>query len=163
MVNRAGGRAGGSGAGAVVSDPSNDPSDVYYVHASDGPNTIAVKPVLNHSNYQIWARSMRRALGGKNKFEFVDGSIEVPSEFDPNFKAWNRCNNLVHSWILNSVDDSISQSLFFLENAIDVWNELKERFSQGDYIRIYELQCEIFALKQDSKTVSEFFTSLKIL
>ncbi|KAK2390516.1 putative mitochondrial protein [Trifolium repens] len=163
MVNRAGGRAGNSGTGAVVSDPSNDPSDVYYIHASDGPNTISVKPVLNYSNYQVWARSMRRALGGKNKFEFVDGSIEVPTEFDPNFKAWNRCNNLVHSWILNSMDDSISQSLVFLDNAIDVWNELKERFSQGDYIRVSELQCEIFALKQDSKTVSEFFTSLKIL
>jgi hypothetical protein len=120
-----GGRCGNYGAGAVVyTDPSNDPSDIYYVHASDGPNTITVKPVLNHSNYQVWARSMRRALGGKNKFEFVDGSIEVSSDFDPNFKAWNRCNNLIHSWILNSVDDSISQSLVFVENAIDVWNEL---------------------------------------
>jgi hypothetical protein len=106
---------------------------------------------------------MRRALGGKNKFEFMDGSIPVPTEFDPNFKAWNRCNNLIHSWILNSVDESISQSLVFLENAVDVWNELKERFSQGDYICISELQCEIFALKQDSRSVSEFFTSLKIL
>jgi len=46
---------------------------------------------------------------------------------------------------------------------MDVWNELKERFSQGDYIRISELQCEIFGLKQDSRSVSEFFTTLKVL
>ncbi|MCI43388.1 retrovirus-related Pol polyprotein from transposon TNT 1-94, partial [Trifolium medium] len=69
---------------------------------------------------------MRRALGGKNKFEFVDGSIDIPSEFDPNFKAWNRCNNLIHSWIVNSLEDSIAQSVVFLENVVDVWNELKE-------------------------------------
>ncbi|CAJ2633614.1 unnamed protein product [Trifolium pratense] len=154
--------AGGSTA-VLVQDPSNNPGDVYYVHPSDGPTTVVVKPVLNHSNYQAWARSMKRALGGKNKLDFVDGTIEVPGEFEPNFKAWNRCNMLIHSWIMNSVDESIAQSIVFLDNAIDVWNELKERFSQGDYIRISELQCEIYSMKQDSRSVSEFFTALKSL
>jgi hypothetical protein len=65
-------RGGGSGTSTVIyTDPSNNPGDTYYVHASDGPNTISIKPDLNHSNYQVWAQSMRRALGGKNKFEFV--------------------------------------------------------------------------------------------
>jgi hypothetical protein len=80
---------------------------------------------------------MRRALGAKNKFDFVNATIEVPADdFDPSFKAWCRCNMLVHSWIMNSVDDSIAQSIVYLENALDVWNELKERFSHGDHIRI---------------------------
>jgi hypothetical protein len=106
---------------------------------------------------------MKRALGGKNKLDFVDGTIAIPTEFDPNFKAWNRCNMLVHSCIMNSVDDSIAQSIVFVDNVVDVWNELRERFSQGEYIRISELQCEIFGLKQESRSVSEFFTSLKSL
>jgi len=100
---------------------------------------------------------MRRALGGKNTFDFVDGSIPVLTEIDPSFKVSNRCNVLVHSWITNSVEDSIAQSIVFLENVMDVWNELKERFSQGDYIPNSELQCEIFGLKQDLRSVSEFF------
>ncbi|GAU43894.1 hypothetical protein TSUD_399420 [Trifolium subterraneum] len=158
-----GGSSTAAGGNATVVDPSQNPGDVYYVHASDVPSTIVVKPVLTHSNYQAWARSMKRALGGKNKLDFVDGNIEVPSEFDPNFKAWNRCNMLVHSGIMNSVDESIAQSIAFLDNVVDVWNELKERFSQGDYIRISELQCEIFGMKQESRSVSEFFTALKIL
>jgi hypothetical protein len=64
---------------------------------------------------------------------------------------------------MNSVEDSIAQSIVYLENAIDVWNELKEHFSHGDHIRISELQVEIYTLKQGNKTVSEFFTALKIL
>lgn len=64
---------------------------------------------------------------------------------------------LVHSWIMNSVECFIYQNIMFLENAIDVLLELKERFSQGDYIRISELQCKIFSLKQESRSVSEFF------
>ncbi|MCI60210.1 receptor-like serine/threonine kinase, partial [Trifolium medium] len=71
-------------------DPSQIPGNVYYVHSSDGPSSVSVTPVLTHSNYHAWARSMRRALGAKNKYDFVDGSIDVPDEFDPSFKAWSR-------------------------------------------------------------------------
>ncbi|MCI81350.1 hypothetical protein A2U01_0102623, partial [Trifolium medium] len=50
-----------------------------------------------------------------------------------------------------------------MENAIDVWNDLKERFSQADLIRIAELQQELHALKQDSRTVTEFYSGLKLI
>jgi hypothetical protein len=107
---------------------------------------------------------MRRALGGKLKLEFIDGSIPVPADqFDPSFRSWNRCNMLVHSWIMNSVSESIAQSIVFMENAFDVWNDLKERFAQSDLVRISELQQEIYALKQESRTVTEFYSALKLL
>ncbi|RHN74856.1 hypothetical protein MtrunA17_Chr2g0314851 [Medicago truncatula] len=72
---------------------------------------------------------MRRAFGAKSKFDFVDGSIHVSTGFDPSFKSWNRCNMLVHLWIMNYLDESIAHHIVFLENAIDVWNELKQKFS----------------------------------
>ncbi|MCI91175.1 flavonol sulfotransferase-like protein, partial [Trifolium medium] len=45
---------------------------------------------------------------------------------------------LIHSWIMNSVYPSIAQSIIFMENAVDVWLDLKERFSQGDLVRVSE-------------------------
>ncbi|MCI95922.1 hypothetical protein A2U01_0117221, partial [Trifolium medium] len=39
-----------------------------------------------------------------------------------------------------------------MENAVDVWFDLKERFSQGDLVRVSELQQEIYALTQDSRS-----------
>lgn len=79
---------------------------------------------------------MRKALRGKNKYELVNGTIEVPTASDPSYKAWSRCNMLIHSWIMNLVSESIAHSIVFLENSTDVWKELKERFPQGDLIRI---------------------------
>ncbi|MCI39003.1 retrovirus-related pol polyprotein from transposon TNT 1-94, partial [Trifolium medium] len=76
--------------------------------------------------------------------------------FDPSFRAWNRCNMLIHSWIMNSVDPSIAQSIVFMENASDVWIDLKERFSQGDLVRVSELQQQIYAL-------TTFYSDLKTL
>jgi hypothetical protein len=90
----------------------------------------------------------------KNKFKFVDGSIPVPEEDDLNYAGWERCNNLVHTWIINSISPSIAQSVVFIENAIDMWNDLKGRFMRGDRIRVAQLQEEIANLKQGSKKVT---------
>lgn len=153
-----------SRASSSSTDPALDQTSPYFVHPSDGPGSVTVLPKLTGSNYHSWARSMKRDLGGKMKIEFIDGSHPVPTDsFDPSLRAWNCCNMLVHSWIMNSVSDSISQSIVFMENALDVWNALKERFSQGDLIRISELQQEIYNLKQETKSVTDFFSDLKIL
>ncbi|XP_057444109.1 uncharacterized protein LOC130736285 [Lotus japonicus] len=89
--------------------------------------------------------------------------VSVLDADHPLFYAWDRCNNLVHTWIMNIVTSSIAQNLVYIENVIDVWNELKERFSQVDLIRISELQSEIYNLRQGSSTVTDFFTELKTL
>jgi hypothetical protein len=145
-------------------EPTLDHFSPYYVHPGDGPSSVTVAPLLTGSNYHSWSRSMKRALGAKLKLDFIDGTLPVPNDaFDPSFRAWNRCNQLVSSWILNSVSPQIAQSVVFLENAIDIWNELRERFSQGDLIRISELQSEIYALKQESRSVTDFYSDLKVL
>ncbi|XP_045818143.1 uncharacterized protein LOC123910897 [Trifolium pratense] len=98
-----------------------DRSSPYYVHPSDGPSSVTVKPLLTGSSYHSWVRSMWCALGGKMKYEFVDGTIPVVTDpFDPTFRAWTRCNMLVLSWIMNSVSESIGNSIVFMKNAIDV-------------------------------------------
>ncbi|MCI10079.1 flavonol sulfotransferase-like protein, partial [Trifolium medium] len=53
---------------------------------------------------------------------------------------------------MNSVDTSIAQSIVFIDNASDVWIDLKERFSQGDLVRVSELHQEIYALTQGSRS-----------
>lgn len=54
--------------------------------------------------------------------------------FDSSFEAWEHCNNLVH------ISPSIAQSLVYMDLAADVWKDLRERFSQGDLIRVVEPQ-----------------------
>jgi hypothetical protein len=145
-------------------DPQLDQTSPYYVHRSDEPSWVTITPKLNDSNFHAWARSMKRALGSKMKLDFIDGSIPpVVDNFDTSFCAWNHCNMLVFSWILNSVSEQIASSVVFMENAVDVWNNLKERFSQGDLVRIYELMQEIYAMHQESKSITEFYFDLKVL
>jgi len=63
-----------------------DTESVFYVHPSEGPNSVLVAPPLDESNYLAWSRSMIRAFGAKNKLKFIDGYMV--DEDDLNRSAW---------------------------------------------------------------------------
>jgi hypothetical protein len=52
----------------------SDSESAYFVHPSEGPNSVVVSPKFNGSSYLSWSRSMQRALGAKNKLPFINGT-----------------------------------------------------------------------------------------
>ena len=146
-----------------ASDPSLQPNNPYYLHPNESPAAPLIPFQLTGPNYHLWARKMKRALISKNKFGFVDGSIPQPDSFHPMAKAWERCNTMLHNWILNSIAPSIAESVDAIEVVADVWSDLRERFSQCDMLRIGKLQHQLFAVQQGARSVSDYFTTLKAL
>ncbi|XP_019157450.1 PREDICTED: uncharacterized protein LOC109154018 [Ipomoea nil] len=71
--------------------------DTLYLHVTENPNVILVSPPLSELNYASWNRSMRIALGVKNKLGFIDESIPNPGESDPKYPQWKRCNGIRYS------------------------------------------------------------------
>lgn len=132
--------------GGNTSDPTQNPSSPYYVHPNESPSITMVHSPLTGPNYHIWARSMRRAIISENKFGFLAGAISAPGSFHPLYPAWERCNNLIHSWLMHSVSPKIARSVDVdaIGNVADVWRNLRERFSLGDLTRIMELQQELY-------------------
>jgi hypothetical protein len=106
---------------------------------------------------------MRRALGAKNKLAFIDRATPIPDLLDLNRSAWERCNHLVHSWIINSVSASIAQTLVFHDYAIDAWEDLHERFAKADRIRIVSLRSALHNLKQGTRSVLDYYTDMRSL
>ncbi|XP_019153455.1 PREDICTED: uncharacterized protein LOC109149920 [Ipomoea nil] len=147
---------------AVVFDP-NDSSSPYYVHLGENPSLVLVTTPLNETNYHTWSRTMKMALLSKNKHGFVDGTIKVPNKTEACYTAWERANNMVLSWILHSVIPIIAQSVLWLATAKEVWDDLKEHFSQGDIFRIADLRGEIYSIKQGDLSINEYFTRFKLL
>ncbi|RDX57886.1 hypothetical protein CR513_62840, partial [Mucuna pruriens] len=138
-------------------------SSPYYMNANENPVATLVSSVLTGDNYHSWCRGMTVALRSKNKFQFVDGTLPRPVATDPNFQAWDRCNTLVLSWLSRSIHPSIADSVMWMENAVDVWKDLRERYYQGDIFRISELQEDMYKLKQGESSITTYFTQLKAL
>ncbi|KAL5570625.1 hypothetical protein UlMin_027200 [Ulmus minor] len=141
-----------------------EPSNPYYLYHSDSLGQILVSQQLTGENYTSWSRAMLIALSVKNKIGFVDGSIAEPLGTDANlFNSWIRNNNMVISWILNSISKEISASVMFASSAREIWLDLKDRFQQKNGPRIFQLRRELMNLRQDQNSVSIYFTKLKTI
>ncbi|XP_062093912.1 uncharacterized protein LOC133799940 [Humulus lupulus] len=132
--------------------PIEDPANPYYLHYGDNPgNTLVSQLLTGQDNYVTWSRAMRLAISVENKLGFLDDSISKPSISDlPLDNAWLRNNNIVISWILNSVSKEISSSILYDESASAIWNDLKTRFHQRNGPYIFNLKKDLMNLKQDS-------------
>ena len=114
-------------------------------------------------NYMTWARSVFLALSSINKFGFVNGSIPEPNPTSPLFNSWNICNTTILSWLTNSLSPYLKASVMYINSAKDLWIDLKNRLSQDNTPRLFELQKEISHLVQGSFSVSSYFTKFKTL
>lgn len=133
-----------------------------FLHNNDHPGLVLIaKKLVGHDNYAPWSRSMQIALNARNKFGIVSGSFEKPALTSPLYSQWERVNDLVITWILNSVVDEISDGLNYVTTASEVWKELAERFSGISGHRIYQVMKDIHILEQGNKSVEVYFHRLK--
>lgn len=94
---------------------------------------------------------MKISLSAKKKLGFINGDIDEPSSSeDPDMHAaWRRCNNMILSWILHSLESNLVES---------VWDDLRERFSQSNAYCVFQLNSELATISQGSSSISAYFT-----
>ncbi|XP_042380494.1 uncharacterized protein LOC121972952 [Zingiber officinale] len=85
---------------------------------------------------------MRISLSAKNKIGFINETIKRSEENHDTFQTWERCNHMVLSWILNSVDSNIASSSIYTESATNQ---------------------EITELRQGHQSASIYYTKMKAL
>ena len=138
-----------------------DSSDPFHLHSSDHLGISLVTKQLNGDNYTTWSQSMSIALSAKNKTGFIDGSIKKPTSTNEKYALWKRCNDMVLSWILNSIDSNLGDSVLYTESAAEVWADLKERFSQNNAPNFFQIKRDIASLHQGTVSVAAYFSKLK--
>lgn len=105
---------------------------------------------------------MLMALNAKNKEGFVDSSIQKPSKASvTELQQWARCNNLVKSWLLNSITKEIRASVIYNDVALNIWTDLKERFSHVNSVYLFHIEQAIHDCTQSNMTVGAYYTKLK--
>lgn len=147
----------------TVLDPTN-PISPYYIGPNENSGAMLVTQLLDFTNYHGWARSMKRALRIKNKLGFIDGSIPIPTEANsPLLEQWLRCNDIVITWLQNTLSVDIKTSTLYAETAQNLWNELEHRHAQQNAPRIYEVKQNIVNLLQGNDSVGTYYSKLKAL
>ena len=105
----------------ITGDPDDTTSINHplFLHQNDHPGLILIsKKLLGSENYSSWRRSMTIALNAKNKLKIITKEYpEPPDATSPLRALWERNNDMIISWILNTVHDQVSNNLSFVNSA----------------------------------------------
>nr|XP_016484689.1 PREDICTED: uncharacterized protein LOC107805207 [Nicotiana tabacum] len=130
--------------------PIIDVSSPLYIHPSDSPGVTLIPVPFDRIGYRSWRRSVLRALSVKHKLGFVNGDCRKPPPNSPQFCQWERSDDMVTSWILNSLSKKISDSVEYVK----LWRELEDRYDQTNGAKLYQIQKEINDLVQGSLDIT---------
>ncbi|KAL5161290.1 LINE-1 retrotransposable element ORF2 protein [Glycine soja] len=97
-----------------------------------------------------------------NKLGFVNGSIPIHDSSDTaKLRMWKRNDNIVASWILNSLTKEISASVIYSTSASNIWNDLEKRFNIKNGPRIFQLRKALLNCVQGTDSINIYFTRFK--
>ncbi|KAI3515186.1 hypothetical protein L1887_13951 [Cichorium endivia] len=137
-----------------------DQSDPLYLHPSDHPGLILVSTPFDGNRFGAWKRYVSIALSARNKLSFIEGT-DKPQPTDPRYGAWRRCNDMIISWMLNSLSRDIAESVLYSETAHEIWTELDDRYGQANGAKLYQLQKNLREIVQGNSNIATYFTRMK--
>ena len=70
---------------------------------------------------------------------------------------------MVRTWLTNSKSPKLQASIVYEDTTFKIWTELRDRFSQKNDPRIFNLQKQIAKLHQGEVSITDVFTQLKLL
>nr|XP_016504345.1 PREDICTED: uncharacterized protein LOC107822325 [Nicotiana tabacum] len=95
------------------------------------------------------------------------GAALVPIPFDDfGYRSWRRgviCDDMVTSWILNSLTKEIADSTEYMTDAFEMWRELEYRYDQTNGTKLYQIQKKISDLSQGGLDITGYHTKMKKL
>ncbi|KAB2606017.1 hypothetical protein D8674_005734 [Pyrus ussuriensis x Pyrus communis] len=147
-----------------TADSSPEISSVNAQEVDVNPNQRLSSVVLNEFNYLSWSRAVSLALGGRSKLGFINGSIKVPEASSSNYESWLSKDQLVMSWLLNSMERKLAEIFSYSKSSYQLWEAVKEMYgSQNNVARVFQLKKDISDLQQDGKPFVQLLGSMKTM
>nr|GMC73275.1 retrovirus-related Pol polyprotein from transposon TNT 1-94 [Ipomoea batatas] len=127
----------------------------YELNSNDNPgNVITQVRLRGDENYDEWARAMKTSLRARRKWGFVEGTILEPKPESIEYEDWWIVQSMLVSWIQNTVEPELRSTILHMEDAKDLWNDIKERFSVPNGPRIHQIKTELSECKQHGLTIA---------
>ena len=146
----------------ATSDP--EPPITSNNGGTDGPH-ISHLPItghkLNGQNYLAWSQSVMMYICGKGKDDYLTGAVMTPKKGDHKYKGWKAENNMVMSWLINSMNNDIGENFLLYETAQEIWDAAKEIYSSNDNTyELFAIESNLHDLRQGESSVTQYFNTL---
>ncbi|XP_048424357.1 uncharacterized protein LOC125470036 isoform X1 [Pyrus x bretschneideri] len=145
-------------------------------NSSSSSNVSDFLPIkLDPTNYPLWQAQMLTLLRSRNLVSFVDGTSKCPPAFlkddegiftdtvNPEFEAWIQQDNMVLSWIKNSVHPTVLGAVIRKTSSHSAWTCLHERYDLQPTGHLLQLRSELMNTHRGDSSISEFLSRVSCL
>ena len=125
-------------------------------------NFVSIIPhKLNGQNYLQWSQSMMMFISGRSKDEYLTENISKPDSTSAEYKTWRAENNMVMSWLINSMTTEIGENFLLYTTAKDIWDAARETFSSSENTaELFQVESTLQDLCQGENSVTIYYTTL---
>ena len=138
-------------------------SSPYELNSNDNMGNLITQVKLQGNNYEECAHAMKISLHACRKWGFIKGTIGAPNEGSPKMEDWWTVKSMLVSWILNTIEPNLRSTMSYVENAKELWTDIKERLFIVNGPRIQQLKSDLARSKQDDMTVVAYYRKLKTM
>ena len=143
-------------------DSASSSSTNLTQRVENNPNQRLCSVLLNEFHYLPWSRAVSLALGGRSKLGFINGSSKLPESTSPTYDAWHTTDQLVMSWLLNSMEPKLSELFSYSKSSFLLWESVKDMYgSQNNSVHIFQLKKSVASLKQGDHSFVQHLGSMK--
>ncbi|KAK4364447.1 hypothetical protein RND71_015805 [Anisodus tanguticus] len=85
------------------------------------------------------------SLSVKYKLGFINGECKrsTANSDSAKIRQWESCDDMVTSWIINSLAKEIADSVECVNDLEELWKEIEDRYNQINGAKLYQIQKEI--------------------
>ncbi|KAL9659180.1 hypothetical protein QQ045_018656 [Rhodiola kirilowii] len=94
------------------------------------------------------------ALSGRYKLGFVDGKYLKPDDVVMAAR-WQRCNDVVMSWLINSVSEKIVGEILHAKDVVTAWEILESSYAGELSVAMYKRKLELLWQDLDGLKVNK--------
>ncbi|XP_074289111.1 uncharacterized protein LOC141614250 [Silene latifolia] len=136
----------------------------YVLSNNDGVGAKITHVELTGPNYAEWAKGFRNGLGAKWKLGFINGFLKILSDDSEDLEDWMTVNFTVVAWVFNTIEPSLRSTISYRDTSVELWEDIKNRFSHGNEVKIYQLESDIADCKQkDEESIMAYYGRIKKL
>ncbi|XP_071717999.1 uncharacterized protein [Rutidosis leptorrhynchoides] len=123
------------------------------------PDSLKISVNLNNSNFSLWSRMIKVAIGGKSE-ALLNHLTKDPLE--NNNQKWNQDDLVVFLWVIQNIEPQIASNLTQFPTVKSLWNALVTTYSSSkDKLQTFDLHVRSNNIKQEGKSIEELWLKLQ--
>ncbi|KAF7803687.1 putative clathrin assembly protein [Senna tora] len=127
---------------------------------------------LDDKNFLVWKQQVLASIRGHRLTDFIAGAEAIPKKFEKEsdavagtlsekYIAWIEQDQLLLSWLLSTMSDSMQTLLVGIDHSYLLWDKVAEYFATHTLAKVHQYRAELRTVKKGSKTVTEFLLKIK--